>query len=299
MITCQLVGGLGNQLFQIFTTISYAIDNKIPFNFLNIYKLGNEDSITIRYTYWNSLLHKLKPYLIENIPKNIQAINEYNFKFNDLIINEYLKNDIILYGYFQSYKYFEKNYNSIYNLLYINEKKNIVFNKINYYDKQFFKNTISLHFRIGDYKCYQHSHFPILNHNYYIKTLDYIKHIYPFKKFNILYFYELEDREKVEEIINILKNKFKTYDFIDVNTFININNKNIKLNDWEEMLLMSSCYHNIIGNSTFSWWGAYFNNNYNKIVCYPSVWFKDSNIDISDLCPNNWKQILVETIDYH
>lgn len=297
MITCELVGGLGNQLFQIFTTISYAIDNKIPFNFLNIYKLGNEDSITIRYTYWNSLLDKLKSYLIENIPKNIQGINEYNFKFNDLRINEYLKNDIILYGYFQSYKYFEKNYNSIYNLLYINEKKNSVFNKINYYDKYFFKNTISLHFRIGDYKCYQHRHFPILNHNYYIKSLDHIKHIHPFKNFKILYFYELEDREKVEEIINILKNKFKTYDFIDVNTFININNKNIKLNDWEEMLLMSSCYHNIIGNSTFSWWGAYFNNNYNKIVCYPSLWFKDSNIDICDLCPSNWKQIFVETID--
>jgi hypothetical protein len=53
------------------------------------------------------------------------------------------------------------------------------------------------------------------------------------------------------------------------------------------MLLMSCCKHNIIANSSFSWWGAYFNSNADKIVCYPEVWFAN-NTDTSDLCPLEW-----------
>ena len=53
MITCNLMGGLGNQLFQIFATISYAIKSKNKFEFLNLDKLGS-GSTTIRSTYWNN-----------------------------------------------------------------------------------------------------------------------------------------------------------------------------------------------------------------------------------------------------
>lgn len=55
---------------------------------------------------------------------------------------------------------------------------------------------------------------------------------------------------------------------------------------------MSLCNHNIIANSTFSWWGAYFNINPEKIVCYPNVWFgSECNNSTQDLFPKNWVKI--------
>ena len=73
---------------------------------------------------------------------------------------------------------------------------------------------------------------------------------------------------------------------------LKFNRANPILEDWEQMLFMSLCSHNVIANSTFSWWGAYLNNNLEKLVCYPEEWFgpKAEN-DTSDLFPNDWNKI--------
>jgi hypothetical protein len=65
---------------------------------------------------------------------------------------------------------------------------------------------------------------------------------------------------------------------------------NDEIEDWEQMVMMSCCKHNIIANSTFSWWAAYFNQNSDKIVCYPEKWFgtKNAHLDTSDLFPDDW-----------
>ena len=63
--------------------------------------------------------------------------------------------------------------------------------------------------------------------------------------------------------------------------------------DYEQMFIMSNCKNNIIANSTFSWWGAYFNVNQNPIICYPSVWHRHklAHIDTSGLQHPKWVKI--------
>ena len=95
---------------------------------------------------------------------------------------------------------------------------------------------------------------------------------------NCIFFGEEIDYNYIKTIINKLKNYFPN------KTFINID---FRIPDWQQLLIMSCCTHNIIANSTFSWWGAYFNNNKNKRVYYPNNWFKN-NINIADLCPDKW-----------
>ena len=286
MNSCRLQGGLGNQLFQIFTTISYAIENSKPFFFLNNYQLGNgSNGSTIRYTYWNTFLSPLYPFLrhINEIPQ-LTYITENDFKYQVLPKNA-TSTCTLLVGYFQSPKYFNNYKETIYKLLKIDSKKSIVKNKI----LIVFNETtyISAHFRFGDYKKYPNI-YTLFTETYYKNALnnilkDELKEIKNDVK--VLYFCENDSVNEVNEIIVSLKSDFPQITFIRADP---------QLEDWEQMLLMSMCQHNIIANSTFSWWGAYLNTNPEKIVCYPNQWFSpDAKKDTSDLFLDDWKKIQI------
>jgi len=271
MITCHLMGGLGNQLFQIFTAISYAYKSNNVFHFLNVEMLGN------RFTFWNTFFSNLKPYLIQHLPL-LSIIHEHGFAYNHIEISNFVEKNVMIYGYFQSEKYFKEYYPQIYALLDIDRMKNTLLKKINID----LSNTISMHFRLGDYKHQPQNH-PIVPPIYYERALLHIQTIHPTTQFTIVYFCEDEDIEYVLVTIDKLQHSFPRFIFTRGDN---------QFQDWEQMLFMSLCQHNIIANSTFSWWGAYFNSNPSKIVCYPSVWFGPQlQKDTKDLCPAEWSKI--------
>jgi hypothetical protein len=275
MITCNLCGGLGNQLFQIFTTISYAIKYNIPFVFLYS---EISPSITHRITYWNTFLKSLKAYTRINIPINKINIYEKPCIYTDLEIPKLNNTIVCINGYFQSYKYFENYENIILKLIMFEEVKKGLIEHLQITDT-FFNNSASIHFRLGDFKNLQAHPIVAYKYEYYEKSILFLQENNTINK--IYFFCENEDINYVLIQINKLKLKFPDITFIRAFH---------ELPDWQQLILMSCCNHNIIGNSTFSWWGAYFNTNPGRVVCYPYIWH-GPNIPDNDLCPPSWTKI--------
>jgi glycosyl transferase family 25 len=291
MLTIELMGGLGNQLFQIFTLISYSKKYNQPF--LLEKKTSFPGPYVVRHGYWDTIFDKLSCRLIQN-PLNYPFIREKSFEYEEIpaIIQDINKvNNFKLFGYFQSYKYFQDYKNDILNDLDYYTKKNNILQKLN----RNVSDMISMHFRVGDFIKIQDCH-PIMTLEYYTNAIKYIIDkqqslaaaassvaLQQSDNIQILYFCEDVDIQFVTNIfINPLKSTFSSL------TFVREDNN---LDDWEQMIVMSSCKHHIIGNSTFSWWGAYFAEpNDNKIVCYPDKWFGDQigTKNTIDLFPTSW-----------
>jgi len=191
------------------------------------------------------------------------------------------RGNVKMIGYFQSYKYFDEYKFDIFRLLELELRKNEILQKTSYdYD-----NTVSLHFRIGDYKQKQNYH-PLIPTEYYLRALTQLIKDTEKDLWNILYFCEEQDREIVSQKILDIKNKFPTMTFEKING---------QLKDWEQILVMSLCRHHVIANSSFSWWGAYLNTNDTKQVYYPKMWFGADykEYDTKDLCPVSWHRICI------
>ena len=276
MIYIEIMGGLGNQLFQIFTGISYAIDNKTAFKikFNKADLISPVDGISKRPTYWDNFLNSIRGFTYTERPMLPVFSEKEAFKYNKIHI---VSEEFILFGYFQSYLYFENNKDTIIRLLKIDKNKELVKNE----NLNFFKNKspISMHFRIGDYAKASQVH-PILDVEYYKQALKSLSEKIPnlSRDYYIIYFFEPIDKDVVYEKIKLLQQEYPGIEFRPCN-------ENIE--DYKQMLLMSCCSHNILANSTFSWWRAYFNNNPEKIVVYPEKWINTRD-KLNDLHIKSW-----------
>ena len=287
MLTVELMGGLGNQLFQIFALLNCAFDSKKEFIFEKGFKMPGSRQVT----YWDNLFKNISKHTIAK-KINFQIYREKAHSYNPLSLIPAQYN-VKLYGYFQSYKYFTKYEKQILEMLRFNDFQDALKMK----RKDNYENCISLHFRLGDYLHLQEYH-AVLNISYYEKALKYLLARFEEKKllkgedgvylpeWKVLYCCEEEDIEHVKKNIALLR-KSLPKEIV----FERIENKYA---DWEQMLIMSLCAHNIIANSTFSWWSAYLNRNKDKMVCYPNIYFgpKLAHEDISDLYPEGWEIII-------
>jgi hypothetical protein len=270
MISIFLQAGLGNQFFQLFAAISYAIDNQETL-IIPRFK-WDEDQ---RAPYWDSVFKRLKDAVDPKLkPNSMPRLCEEGFHYTPLP----KKPGVILFGYFQSYKYFDRNSESIIKRLSLRLEQQMIKTKY-----MTLAQSISLHFRIGDYMNSQ-LHHPLMKDEYYVESIKKIMTLTKKTDWDIIYFCEAKDNLPVRQRLYKIKKCFPELSFHKASD---------EMLDWEQLLLMSCSDHNIIANSTFSWWGAYLNPNPDKIVCYPSTWFGSANSDMEtkDLCPLSWVKI--------
>lgn len=203
----------------------------------------------------------LKPKHYGVLP-DVYEFKEPSFHYSDI---KY-KDDIILSGYFQSSKYFEENRDAVIRDLSLKE---VYMSQIKEKYKDFLtKETISLHVRRTDYLHLSHAH-PVLELEYYRNALE---HIGTKNKTVVIF----------SDDIQWCKEAFLGTKFVFIE-------KNLDIVD---MFLMSLCTHNIIANSSFSWWGAFFNKNKDKKVVAPSNWFGSYyKNDTKDLYCPGWEVI--------
>ena len=278
MITCELRGGLGNQLFQIFFVISLSLRYNVSFCFVRKNFLCADNQTTKRRTYWDSLFSNLGKYLVDNFRVDRRII-EGGYRYRDMNLLGGLGGNVCFDGYFQSYKYFGGYFREVCEMIGLESKRGELLGSLSY-GSDFLGNSVSMHFRIGDYKRYG-DFFRILAYEYYLGALGYIRDMDVGRSWNVIFFCEDEDFMEVMGKVGRLMDEFKGYKFVRV-----------KLDDWKQMLVMSMCCHNIIANSSFSWWGAYLNGNVGKVVCYPCSWFGEKmRGGVEDLIPEGWVRI--------
>lgn len=275
MLTITLLGGAGNQMFQVATLISHAIENH------NVFVLERKPiqrgPIRGYNTYWDSLFRSIAAHCKANIKESMftHSYRERGFPYHP-IPPMLPSTHVRIQGYFQSYKYFHHHRDQIKDTLKLDVLRNEVCEK---YPKDY-ENTISLHFRVGDYAKLQHFH-PLAGEDYYSNALNHIMDKTQRSDWNVLVFFEEADTDYVASMVNKIRERCARAEFAMCDH---------GLADWEHMLQMSLCRHNIIANSTFSWWGGYLNERRDHVVCYPSKWF-NAKIDTSDLCPPDWVKI--------
>lgn len=280
-VTCFVKGGLGNQLFQIYATASYAFSQKQSVMFP--YQTEMHGGCTPRAAYWDTFLSRLR----NNTTHNIQELASWpviqcpQHHFKEIpAIPDGVRN-IRLDGYFQSHKYFAGKdgerwltrmldiHNKIQNLQYV-------------YNLQGAYN-VSMHFRLGDYKRLQNFH-TVLEDDYYVAALEKILLVRAVNSpVRVYYLCEEEDKADVMKRVADMQRQFEgRAEFVHIPEDL--------VADWEQMLFMAACDANIIANSSFSWWGAYWNHSPNKVVCYPHRWFGPalSGHDIRDMFPDDW-----------
>lgn len=245
MIGTLLQGGLGNQMFQIAATVALAKRNNdeacFNFDYCTTPLQGNPSN-----KYKDVLFSKI---CNRNDVKFSSFYNEPKFSYTEIPYQE----NLLLKGYFQSYKYFldfEKEIQDLFTL-----PTNIFENTI--------PNLTSVHVRRGDYIRLQNYH-GVCPKEYYQKAMELMGDV------NFIF---------VSDDMNWVKQNFK--------------GDNIFYSDSTEELLdltlMSICTNNIISNSSFSWWGAFLNKNPNKKIIAPSQWFgPEGPKDTQDICPTEW-----------
>ena len=300
MIVVKLFGGLGNQLFQyafgkkislktnqkLYLEMEYGFKNdpyrrsynlspfSIQENLLKNDPISIDlDHLSIDKKHWQG---KIKNYLIGLKRHDWHLIREKNLEYDDSI--EVKTKHAYLDGYWQSENYFKDVRDEIIQDIQLKaplQNENAKISK-----KMSEVTSVSLHIRrthgIEMAGKIHHKIHGGLDLDYYQRAIEMIASKHP----NLELFVFSDDIKWAKENF---KSNFPT-EFMS---------QNDDAHNYLDLILMSHCKHQIIANSTFSWWGAWLNQNPEKVVIAPNMWFVDQemNAQTKDLIPTEWLRI--------
>ena len=289
MIIVKLIGGLGNQLFQYAVGRHLAHMNhtelKLDITGFEEYKLHSYslNHLNIKENFaTKEEVRSFRKYQRRNgrvwfaynrlVADDTKYIIEKQFNFDQRILD--LKPPVYLDGYWQTERYF-KDIESIIRAEFT-IKEPLSGENMEVADLIQKTNAISLHVRRADYisNAVANASHGTCDVDYYKKTTSIIM-----EKVSNPHFFIFSD-DMVWAKQNIILDDPTTYvDHNDAST------------NYEDLRLMSLCKHNIIANSSFSWWGAWLNTNPQKIIIAPQQWFKTPKMDTRDITPSTWTKI--------
>ena len=285
MIISHINGGLGNQMFQYAAGKTLAQLNNTPLKL----DVSEFDKNKLRsfdlFAFETNILFATKEEINDLVPshtfeKALQYVSplkkrtyyrEKSFSFDDKVLR--LGKNVYLKGYFQSEKYFLPEKNTIHHDFRF--KSTLISHLFELASQLRNQDSVSIHVRRGDFSTnpeIAHYH-GTLQKDYYNSAIETIRS----KITNPVFYFFSDDINWVNENLSV-KNAMSISGHLTKNHF-------------QDLYLMTQCRHNIIANSSFSWWGAWLNNNPDKIVIAPKKWFNNGPKDTQDIIPNSWQKI--------
>lgn len=252
----DLMGQLGNQFFIIAAATSLALDNDAVTYF---------PSLTYEKDF-NIPINREKIFYHLNATEPPSKIEYYFLESHYYYSSIPYKPNMLIRGWFQSEKYFKNHKQEIIDLFSPDTKiTNYLTQKYSFIIQH--PNTVSIHFRSYEQEDPEHKVYAICDLDYFKKAIA----LFPENTLYVVF----------SNQINWCKKNFAS---ISRNFYFVENEAH-----YHDLYLMSMCKHNIICNSTFSWWAAYLNRNPDKQVIVPPQWFNPAyGADDRDLIPEEW-----------
>lgn len=275
--------GLGNQMFQYALgkrlSLDWTSELKVDVSWFNNIKAGDipreleidSFNVALDEATEAEIVKAMPSFFVRVIDKIRGRINRNHFyRFYPQILKK--EKDIYLDGYFQSYKYFESIRDILLQEFTLKPGYNTEVNKMK---EEIEKSgqSVAIHIRRGDFATIRKGYNGLCDLSYYERALANIKKKY----IDVKLFIFSDDIEWAKTNLKLASPM----------VFIS----HPMLNAAEELWLMSLCKHQIIANSTFSWWSAWLNQYPDKIVVSPSCWLVAEDIKTDNLLPSDWIKI--------
>jgi hypothetical protein len=265
MIIVQILGGLGNQMFQYAFARALArrmgVELKLDITAFEEYKLRNFELDVFNIDHQIATVEEIA-FLRRKRLWGKTFFKEKSLKFNPRFLK--CPKKAYFQGYFQSEQYFEDAAEVV--RCDFTFKNALSASAQRFADDISSKNAVSLHIRRGDYV--QNPTYAVNLDQYYAAAIAHMSKNVGQPEFFVF----SDDKEYAARAFG---------DFTIVETASGV----------EDMHLMSLCKHNIIANSSFSWWGARLNAHPQKLVAAPNAWFADEKLDSSTIVPKSWTRL--------